>query len=139
MKNTLQESYILLIKTDQYVGEFERDLCAYATGCIGDCGVGRKEAKIFQDENPDVDLSNLIGKEMDDYGCSRPVGVDTYNDLMIFFRNLPEPELRQLISDRVYKFPAYSATHKFGQENLSILGIEWVKKEVMTIYKELEN
>lgn len=35
-----QETYQLLVKTNCYAGNFERELCAFMTGQVGDCEVG---------------------------------------------------------------------------------------------------
>lgn len=43
-------SYIFIIDTDEYSGNFERDLCGYITGCVGDCEVGQEYADKFFEE-----------------------------------------------------------------------------------------
>ena len=37
--------HFLIVDTENYAGNFERELVAYATGCYGDCGVGDGEAE----------------------------------------------------------------------------------------------
>lgn len=39
--------YGFIIDTDSYSGNFERELCAYVTGHIGDCGTGDTEAEEY--------------------------------------------------------------------------------------------
>ncbi|KKK83825.1 hypothetical protein LCGC14_2789530, partial [marine sediment metagenome] len=34
------DSWIFIIDTDSYAGNFEREMCAYITGRVGECGVG---------------------------------------------------------------------------------------------------
>jgi hypothetical protein len=34
------EGYVFIIDTEQYAGNFEREMCAYCTGILGDCEVG---------------------------------------------------------------------------------------------------
>lgn len=41
---------ILIIDTDKYSGNFDRQLCAYITGQVGGCGVGEEEAEIAKKE-----------------------------------------------------------------------------------------
>lgn len=36
--------YTIAIDTNEYSGNFERAMCAYITGQVGHCGVGKKEA-----------------------------------------------------------------------------------------------
>ena len=38
------EKYLFVIDTDSYSGNFEREMCAYCTGQIGDCEVGIEHA-----------------------------------------------------------------------------------------------
>lgn len=69
-------SIYFVIDTETYAGNFERELCAYLTGRIGDCGVGQSSATRFDEdlgetEWPDL-LEDLVGSESDDHGCSRP-------------------------------------------------------------------
>ncbi len=34
--------YLIVIDTDKYAGNFEREMCAYVIGIVGECGVGAK-------------------------------------------------------------------------------------------------
>lgn len=70
-----------VIDTEQYAGNFERELTAYVTGHVGECGVGKKQAaQFFKElaiEDPDeVDAEDywddLIGTEGDEHACYRP-------------------------------------------------------------------
>jgi len=42
------EKHSFIIDTNEYAGNFEREMCAYCTGQIGDCGVGEEEAEKFE-------------------------------------------------------------------------------------------
>ena len=76
----VQTSYIFVVDTEDYAGNFERQLCAYVTGKIGECEVGSEEAKQFikdmgLDEYYDEDndhLFSFIEQKPDEHGCSRP-------------------------------------------------------------------
>lgn len=35
-------NYSIVIKTNQYAGNFERELCAHLTGIVGECEVGEE-------------------------------------------------------------------------------------------------
>lgn len=65
---------LLVIDTEQYAGNFERDMCAYATGQIGECGVGDDQAEIARREIPEVvdKIEEIIAQVADDNGCHRP-------------------------------------------------------------------
>lgn len=69
---------IFVIDTDTYAGNFERQLCAYITGVIGECEQGDREAEEFRKEHPDLVEQmeyELIRQVPDDHGCRRPVSI----------------------------------------------------------------
>ena len=66
---------ILVVDTDQYAGNFERQMVAYMTGRLGDCAVGEKEAEAFALEFPDRDFESLVCSVPDEYGCWRPASI----------------------------------------------------------------
>jgi hypothetical protein len=69
------DRWIFIIDTDQYAGNFEREMCAYITGHIGECGVGEELAGCLKKEtglNPDTFFSNIL-QVADEHGCHRPV------------------------------------------------------------------
>lgn len=81
--------WIFVIDTDQYSGNFEREMCAYITGIVGDCGVGNHMANIAQQELTDSQLNKFeetVAQVSDDHGCYRPVTIVTnpnwFNDGM---------------------------------------------------------
>ncbi len=68
------DKYIFIIDTDSYAGNFERYMCAYLTGKIGECGVGREMAKIFENDKIKINFNN-IEDTADENGCYRPVEI----------------------------------------------------------------
>ena len=78
MRPDVFEGYIFVVDTDQYSGNFERQMTAYVTGCFGDCGVGDEHAKMFKNE-VDAELAKRL-KEIvvsisDEKGCWRPASI----------------------------------------------------------------
>jgi len=71
------EHYEFVIDTNEYAGNFERQMCAYVTGCIGDCGVGDDIADIVRDDIAQSGFSepidDLVISLPDEHGCHRPV------------------------------------------------------------------
>lgn len=69
-----QQKYIFIIDTEDYAGNFERDLCAWMTGMTGECGVG----KTFARDVP-VTVSSLfediLDHRPDDHGIRRPCSI----------------------------------------------------------------
>jgi hypothetical protein len=69
------DHFILCLDTDQYAGNFERELTAYCTGAIGECGVGVDEMEYFFDEVPEEfhkAFENKIISLPDEHGTCRP-------------------------------------------------------------------
>lgn len=79
---------LFIIDTEEYSGNFEREMCAFCTGQVGECGVGQKEADVFKEECPEwIEIfDDIVGSEPDDHGCYRPVSIYTtpgfFNDGM---------------------------------------------------------
>lgn len=69
--------YTLIINTDHYSGNFERQICAYATGELGECGVGDAEALAFKQDPAALkfNFSKAIISLADDRGCKRPATI----------------------------------------------------------------
>lgn len=70
------KEYSLIVETNRYVGSFEREMCAFMTGHIGDCGVGRKEQVIY-DELGKPRIKGVISKysELNTPNIKRPVTI----------------------------------------------------------------
>ncbi len=66
--------YLIVIDTNKYSGNFERDMCAYATGQVGECGVGDNQAEIARREIPEMvgKIEEIIVQIPDEHGCHRP-------------------------------------------------------------------
>lgn len=71
--------WIFVVDTNQYAGNFERDMTAFVTGVWGDCEVGKKTANDFKEQHPeylDVRKFSIFWDMMvqvpDENGCKRP-------------------------------------------------------------------
>lgn len=108
--------FAVVIKTDSYAGNFEREMCAHLTGCVGECEVG----KDYVDEIIKEKFNN-VRDEADDNGCYRPValGCDingfTNQDVVIFFKTEPTQEQLDIIKERSVDFN-YSGEKILGFE-----------------------
>ena len=74
MTDELTAPWLFIIDTEDYAGNFERDLCAYITGRVGECGVGDEEAALFTEETGQEGFENVV-EESDDHGCHRPASI----------------------------------------------------------------
>ncbi len=104
--------WIFVIDTNQYAGNFERTMCAYCTGMIGDCEVGIDLAQEFYDDfgfssGDENVFEEYIDPHIMDYnGCGRPTSIwkDDNKSVAIFFHKQPTLELISIMKERAYKF-----------------------------------
>jgi len=75
--NSLVTQFLFVIDTDKYAGNFERQMCGYVTGQVGECGVGMKEAETARKQIPNIvtKLEEIVTNVPDDHGCNRPVSI----------------------------------------------------------------
>lgn len=134
----MSEKYTLIILTDQYAGNFERELCAYCTGVIGACGVGETEQNKFIDdysEEKSDEMWELLEQRYDE-GCERPVSVSSPNTaLEIYFYDRPTQEVIDMIKERANKFELKDWNSKL--KPLSILGFELKIETTTTEYTDI--
>lgn len=120
---------IVLIHTNKYAGNFERDMCGFVTGMYGECGVGEEEAQMFQEDMSDLGLDpdmfdEIIAQESDDNGCHRPCsiwnanGETGYKTVAIFFDADPTPTHIEIIRQRAQE---YGEEHNIEIKKLSLL------------------
>jgi hypothetical protein len=105
----MEANYSIIIKTNQYAGNFERELCAHLTGIVGECEVGHE----YADEEITTIFEQSIATPADDNGTRRPVGLGsrnegaTGNDVVIYFDSEPTKEQVQIIKERLLTFTTY--------------------------------
>lgn len=72
----MEKVYITIIDTENYAGNFERDMCGYITGQYGECGVGYELAENFKHEIKHAGWwDENIHQNQDENGCERPVAI----------------------------------------------------------------
>lgn len=122
------DCFILVIKTDSYAGNFEREMCGYMTGQVGECSVGEKDADQFAVENPDKldEFEDLITGFPDDNGCYRPVTIwgPASSDVAIFFESKPTDEQLEFLGQRARQFAANTDPRDGEHTIITILGFE---------------
>jgi len=102
------KEYAIIVRTDSYAGNFERELCAHLTGIVGDCEVGND----YVDENVESMFEGIVKHVSDDNGTYRPVSLGgcaktrdfTSNDVVIWFDSIPSPEQQAIIKERAETF-----------------------------------
>ena len=99
------EGYAFVIDTNAYAGNFEREMTAYLTGIVGDCGVGEELI-----EKLPIDFEDNVQQVADDHGCYRPTtcwmepNSKQNNAVAIFFYKKPTTEEIDFMKERVKNF-----------------------------------
>lgn len=157
--------YLFVIDTNTYARNFEREMCAYVTGQIGDCGFGGAEAALAQQEIPDavMQLEDLIEQVPDEHGVERPVAIFSnprYGNnglgihalltdenraqyswpamfsVAIYFHTLPDHELLEVMKERARAIAARGVGFEGHKETIAIEGFRLLEQH--TTYKELD-
>lgn len=109
-------SNVFVVDTDKYSGNFEREMCAYITGQVGECGVGEETA-----EEASETIRNLawfeenIVQEADEYQCHRPASIwpnpqtdgtnrPCYESVAIFLEVLPPQDVLDEMVERAKSY-----------------------------------
>lgn len=95
----LKEGFVLFIETNEYAGNFEREMCAHITGHVGDCEVGEE----FVSEEIQTLFEPYIKYARDHNGTQRPCECDS-NSVIIYLSSKPTEELIQIIKERANTF-----------------------------------
>lgn len=66
--------FTFVIDTEQYAGNFEREMTAYVTGHVGECGVGEDEARCYLEQTGREPLE-FIENRLTGQDCQRPTEI----------------------------------------------------------------
>jgi len=119
----MRKEYSIIIATNQYSGNFEREMCAFTTGQVGECGVG--DNKINPNFNYSV-FDDVLYFKSDEHGRSRPVSIypiaGRYTAVQIHFQEKPTLKMFNLIKERA---PLYD-------HEVKILDVYVISEKVVT-------
>lgn len=103
------ETYIFVIDTDGYAGNFHREMCAYVTGHVGESGAGDKEREIYINEvdEYDDDLVSSFDSEPSSIWPSPAESPQKYGSAAIYLWKKPEEKWISLWKERAIKFFGY--------------------------------
>lgn len=101
----IKKGFVFIVDTNEYSGNFERELTAYVTGVVGECEVGDE----YIDDKITPIFQESIQQCSDDNGCYRPCEAinspdGRCNSVGIFFHTEPTPEQISIMKDRSYDF-----------------------------------
>lgn len=135
--------YQLVVETNSYAGNFEREMTAFATGVLGECGVGEEMIESFSTaavaysglKSP---FENLMEGVYDDGGCSRPTTISqnhdgNYHNVTMFMHQRPSDNDLAFITQRIRSYPEYLGASQCEAEDLEILGIKLNRIEISTV------
>jgi len=123
--------YQLLIKTNQYTGNFSRELLAYTFGC---CDTGQEWvndlAKLAEKELGEDFADSLSSKlyyYCDEYG--QTVGeILGRNNFVVYFSKSPTDKELNILKERINKFPeALAKSWEFAPKNVEIKNVEFTE------------
>mgnify|MGYP006282699499 CR=1 FL=1 len=139
------ERWLFIIDTDNYAGNFERQLCAYCTGMVGDCGVGDDYAALWYDEEDPEDedfFYEISWLCPDDHGCRRPVTMcdgpgdeDGSSSVAILFYCRPTGEHIEMMKRRALEFSKKKFDFDEFKADFNINGFRLLRQR--TIYEEV--
>lgn len=129
----MKKLHLFVIATNQYAGNFEREMCAYLTGVTGECDVGKEMAEIYSKEEdlPSDFWDNVAQVSVD--GFYRPCTI-CYNDILpkrpkdkncvgIWFDGKPTEAQVTIMEMRALKFESLPPTNE-GYEDLKVTGFD---------------
>ena len=123
--------WMFVVQTDSYAGNFEREMCGYVAGGLGECDVGDEQAAeymaAFPDESED-ELWDRFVRVPDEHGCARPVSLwgPEAQDVAIFLAERPTDELLARFRVRARVFAAGHTTCGIP-DSVEILGFKLVR------------
>lgn len=122
--------YHFIIETSDYAGNFERQLCAYLTGRVGECTVGEELARVAKRELP-TEACNWFEDhafmEPDDHGVFRPVAISqnslgNFDNVTLFFDEPPPDHVREVLEERLRKINRETSQDLIEVNMLKIYG-----------------
>jgi hypothetical protein len=149
----------LVVDTDSYAGNFERELCAYVTGQIGECGVGEDVAKCFSEHIAHLEWwdKHIVqrSKPRPDPSCKRPVTIyqdaktGKYTSVAIYVKKMPPDNVMIEFAERVSEYCnnqdlIKAQTHNMKVSNvqfaslMSLMGMNSQKIDLTTMVKDAE-
>ena len=136
----VNKKFYLLIETNQYTGNFNRELCSYVFGAYYEAQEWVDDLrKLFYSEvGEDHALTEILHQFYDTHG-ETVCEIYQRDNLKVFFEEDPTP-FSDLIQERLKKFPSVSATSwEFAVKNLKIKRVtlfqEIAKEEIVWVNK----
>lgn len=123
----MKKDYRLIVKTNCYTGNFEREMCAFMTGCIG---FEDETGEEFVDESIKELFEGVIESHPDDHGTYRPVSVcdDDTNNFEIYFNQKLNSEELEILTKRAEEWEK-ERPYEYLDKDFKFLGLEQIEIE----------
>lgn len=145
------KSKMLIIDTEQYAGNFEREMCAYITGQIGECNVGDDIVAEYSKSIKNLDWweKHIVNERDDsDHGCFRPTSIWLTpgwfnNGVGGHFKDTPENE-KEAIEKAVEFMKEYGknqfdmVTKRIAEKNFETNVNGWTEKACQNVLIKYE-
>ena len=137
-------SYLFIIKTDSYAGNFEREMSGYCSGSVSDDDENHGEDlaikfhRQFPEEAERID-DIIEGKgENPTMYCGIWQNEDKqYNNVAIYFGEIPDDDLLDLMKQRAIEYSENRKDCCDRPDTFKVLGFSLIKETTTTIYEEL--
>lgn len=140
--------YLFVVDTKDYAGNFEREMVAFMTGQVGECGVGEEAQAKFLETYPDATLPvvdwllvNVLQWPDDEIACRRPATIylspgGGFNSVALCLQERPTSEVVDFLKERAQLFAEdYDGLTRFsgrkGQKT-TITGFRLVRNVITT-------
>ncbi len=112
-------AFVVAVDTNRYAGNFEREMVAFMTGQIGECGVGDAEADEAKEALKNLDwFEEHTVQVADDNACERPASIwptperlldapasrPMYNSVAYFVDEVPPREVLAELTTRAQDY-----------------------------------
>ena len=128
--------WMIVVDTDQYSGNFERELVAYMTGAVGDCDVGEPQSALAHKQLPEGFPEPL---RFSDGGCFRPATIwpgpkkvkgPAYTSVMCAFEDRPTAEELATLVSRAREYFSTPLHRRYGSDPVpKVLGVDFTTSE----------
>ncbi len=129
--------YRVVVSTNTFATNFEREMCAFVTGQIGECKVG-----INRQFRASADERELFEKVMERRLCAdnywRPVSTcaDDANAFELYFKEKPTKKMIEIIREGCNDFADEKKEKNQIMTRINIISIRVIKER--TLYEETE-
>lgn len=129
----MKKEYALVIRTDSYAGNFEREMCAYVTGNIGEFEVSKK----YIDSSITDKWKELIVEKLDDRGYWGPVSLGgcestpgySSKDVVIWLADEPLDWLLVEAKERAKAFNEFDKTVNEYHKEIKVINVHFTEIE----------